>query len=932
VTEALKLQRERAKARARAQLALQKRDEEVTASDIAIGAVKGANTALLADFFGGLVDLGNILPMSPDLIELGKSAFNQLVRITEHHRGVPRDEMTPKYERTAREREFDRPFTEAPIAGRRQLRGMVADAGIGYRNRADIPRGQQIGAVGGEIFGGSIPFAAMPFAAAGRLGFGTLPRQQAQGVFAPIVQKAKDAPASFAKQEALAATLSGSGGSTAETIFPGNETAQLIGSVVAPLAPAVQLITKGPAAVRGVKRAIQAKLGGKEAAAAEEIQSLITSPGTRERLAQEIRQAGDDTPLTPGQITGDERLSGLERYLVDVDQRARGVYEKRLESAFLESRKKFNQIVATGDPQAIKQAAVGRVAAMNELLKRRVLQADEMLEAARDKTTSVSDRVELNTRGREILDESLLAARAEEENLWAPLPKKVTIDHLNTFNAYQAQKAELLPGQKMAPDIDNYIERLYGEAARGDRIIVSGDLLKLRSAIRFAQRNGNIVPVRSKALNEVVKGIDRDLAPVPGTEAAIAYTRNLNTVFFDEKSVVGKVLGQSKRGQPATPPETTLTSTLRPRERGMVNFRQLREAAGFGKIPEGQPGGVRMRETQEEFLKKMLEETSGYTGGVVRPERVDRFIQNNQDVLRELGLEEAFADTARAAAIVQRVQNVAKKAAIFADTKSFASKFIKGDIDKQIRGALIAPDKREVLVAIRNLAQRDGSGKAMAGVRHSLWQQMLDTATMSNGILSSRALREILDAPAVPLSKLPPGQDVSPTLRQELSRVGILNKNQNQSIDKLLEATDKFEFAINTSGVTPDFLENESALLELITRIAGANIGAMGAIASRTGSGLIAAHAGSRMLRENVINIPIFSLSPHLVEAMNNPKLMATLLEKPVSMGAKIARQRQLNAYLLAVGLQSSYDDEEESEPLRLTNTQPTIERQEEIR
>ena len=164
MTEALKLQRERAKARARAQLALQKRDEEVTASDIAIGAVKGANTALLADFFGGLVDLGNILPMSPDLIELGKSAFNQLVRITEHHRGVPRDEMTPKYERTAREREFDRPFTEAPIAGRRQLRGMVADAGIGYRNRADIPRGQQIGAVGGEIFGGSIPFAAMPFA------------------------------------------------------------------------------------------------------------------------------------------------------------------------------------------------------------------------------------------------------------------------------------------------------------------------------------------------------------------------------------------------------------------------------------------------------------------------------------------------------------------------------------------------------------------------------------------------------------------------------------------------------------------------------------------------------------------------------------------------------------------------------------------------
>jgi hypothetical protein len=910
MTEALELGRARARARARAQLALRERDEEVTASDIAIGAVKGANTALLADFLGGLVDLANRAPeiLNFDPIELGKSAFNQLVRLREHHAGVPRDEMTPEYEQNQYLKQLARPFTKAPIAGREQLRGAVADAGIGYRNRADLPRGQQIGAVGGELFGSSIPFAAMPFAAARRL----LPGQQPQGIFAPIVQKAKDAPVEFAKQEALAAALAGGGASTAEAIFPGDETARLIGSLVAPLMPAVQLITKGPAAVRGVKRAIQAKLGGKEEAAAAEVQRLIPSEGSRQRLAKEIRQAGDDTPLTPAQITGDERLSGLEKYLIGVSTKARGTYDRRLEDAFKELRKKFNQIVETGDPEAIRQAASARVAAMNDLLKKRVSQAGVMLEAAKDKTTSVSDRSELNTRAREILDESLLAARAEEQELWGPIPKNVETSFLGTFNAYQAQKAELLPKEKMAPKIDNYIEMLAREAERGDRIIVSGDLLRLRSAIRFAQRNQNIVPVRSKALNEVIKGIDQDLAAVPGTEVAIAYTRNLNTVFFDEKSVVGKVLGESKRGQPATPPETTLTSTLRPRERGMVNFRQLREAAGFGKIPEGQPGGVRMRETQEEFLKKMLEETSGYTRGVVSPERVNRFIQNNQDVLRELGLEEAFADTARATATVQRVQNIAKKAAIFADTKSFASKFMGNrDIDKQIRNALIAPDKREVLVAIRNLVQRDGSGKAMAGVRHSLWQQMLDTATMPNGILSSRALREILNAPAVPLSKLPPGQDVSPTLRQELSRVGILNKSQDKNIDTLLAAADKFENALNTSGITPDFLENESALLELITRITGANIGAMGAVAGRTGSGLILAATGSRVLREQVINIPKATVRQVLVEAMSNPKLMATLLEKPVSMGAKIARQRQLNAYLLAVGLQSSYDDEE---------------------
>ena len=232
------------------------------------------------------------------------------------------------------------------------------------------------------------------------------------------------------------------------------------------------------------------------------------------------------------------------------------------------------------------------------------------------------------------------------------------------------------------------------------------------------------------------------------------------------------------------------------------------------------------------------------------------------------------------------------------------------DIDKLIENALVAPNKRLEIRRLMKLAGRDRSGKAVAGLRYGLFQKILDAATAGE-MLSSRALNEVLNAPAVPLSAVPEGATM-PTLREALVQERLITPQQNENFDVLLGKLDSFESAVKTPGALNDVLDTEDAVFELLARILGANVGAMSGLSQATGAGLVVAHAGSREARRRLIKVPRFKVKSVMVEAMFNPKLMAKLLEMPVGVRAKEARQRQINAFLLAAGLRTSQDEETE--------------------
>ena len=927
------------------------RSQPLSASQAAGAAGAGVNVGL-ADFVGSAVDLVNQIPTivsRADPAELARKAVYNIANIQNRpenpniigsaFRNV-REQITgvPAEPRKEFEGQPLAPaMSQNPVGGRQQLRGLLAAGNIGYRDISDVPFNQRAFARAGEVVGSSLPIAALPFAGqASRLVPTIAPRaapavetQRATGMFAPFVQKAANQPGRFAAMEALSTALSGAGAGGAETIFPGSDVARITGSVAAPLAPAVTALRNAPALVRGAADAVRTQFGraGREAAAADELARIVPDPLDRTRLAEEIKSSDlvdSGVPITPGQITGDPELTALERLLVRLDERTPDGGQGKLEAVLLAQRQRFNAIVAEGDPRAIQEAAQARVDMFNSVLNSRTAQAKEMLEKAADKTTTSADRTELNLSARQILDDVKKAANDTEDQLWNTVPRDVESAPLSTVISYEKNAAEFLPGENPFGVISTAVRGLKRRQAKLDKWtkdkaagkevankrpppVLSGDLLRLRNRTRALQRNPQTDPDTKRRLSTVVEGIDQDLADMGISEAtaAIRFTKNKNLTFGE--GIVGKTLATSGRGVPKIPAQVTLTAARANREKGDVNFQELREAAGFNAVNTKSLGGVEMEALQKEFLRKMASETAGMAGDV-NLRNLRTFISRNEEAIRSLGLTDVFSDTATAAAVAQRVLNKVKKYGPGSgrQQKSFASRAVKMDINQAVKQILVSPDKGRELQKYLNLVRgrKGGSREAFEGLRYAVYQQILDSATTSKGMLSARALNAILDAPASSYTLGP-----SRTLRSELTRQGILTADQNKGLDALIVQARKLENSVNSGTIGEDLAANESGMFELLARVVGASQGRRLGAAFGVGGTLQAPSAGARAAVKNLIQLPKAKTQQVLVEAIRNPKLMAALLEKTVDISGRIAKQRQINAYLIAAGLLTAADE-----------------------
>ena len=98
-------------------------------------------------------------------------------------------------------------------------------------------------------------------------------------------------------------------------------------------------------------------------------------------------------------------------------------------------------------------------------------------------------------------------------------------------------------------------------------------------------------------------------------------------------------------------------------------------------------------------------------------------------------------------------------------------------------------------------------------------------------------------------------------------------------------------------------LGGEDIFFDLLLRIGGATVGGNSVIGNATGTPLVAAGAGVRASQKLFDKMPKMRVKSVLAEAINDPKLMATLLEKPTTVKAKAARDKRLYAALLQAGL-----------------------------
>ena len=849
--------------------------------------VKGINTGLLADMGGLAVDIMNNVPKI--VVGAAKQLFPKTIFPKTFKEDVKDINVGTITELLG--------GTPDAIGGSRSIRKGLAATNLGYENLSDLAPSERPYAVAGEVIGQSLPIAAAPVRAAATLKQG----ETAKGIFAPIVQAAKETPKRFIGTEAGLTGLSAGGGATAEVLAPGDQTARMIGELVGPNLPTVTAVRFLPSALRQAKTAVKSAIPGDKflkEEAAQVVQSNITDP---EKVAVALDEPVSKT-LTSGQLTGDPNLLAIENKLIESSQKVKGRAGEQIKLAYKDFNKKYNQIIETGDIDSIKEAARIKLDIVNKTLDDQVEQAKNLVESKASRTFATDlDRENINKKARQILLQANDDARKTETQLWNKIDKDIKITATDLEDTIKAEKNNLLAGQKL----DNVFEAYLKKLDKNKELSV-GELNKIRSRALEINRDLSFQGNFSKArpYKNLAQAALKDLEKVDGlanksveTWGSLArkYSRRYNEVF--QRPVVKNIL---QRGPKGAREELTFDAALAPKVKGKINLRDLREAAGietgnfkkdkFISNNQSQKRASELELLQNDLLRILAGETSNFDNSI-NVNNLQRFIDRYEPALKEANLYDTLIDLNQGQRTASEIiKTTDKTKAAFA--KNMTSKVLGGNINTITESILKSPTPTS---ALRELVKVT-SNRGRQGLQYTIMQSLLKLGTVSRGnefIISGTRLNQILNKPT----------ETGRTLGETLVDTGALNKNQKNSLDELVNKSTTFENAVLNQSNLDDLLGAESPIFNLFQRVLGSNIGAAGAVGQVSGSPLVAAAAGSKATQAILGKMPRAKVQQILVEAMFNPELMQELLRKPITPKQVLQQKRQINAYLIAAGI-----------------------------
>lgn len=841
--------------------------------------VKGVNTGLLADMGGLAVDIMNNVPKI--VVGAAKQLFPKTIFPKTYKEDIKDIQTKTLTEMLG--------GTPDAIGGSRSIRKGLAATNLGYENLSDLAPSERPYAVAGEVIGQSLPIAAAPIRAAATLKQG----ETAKGIFAPIVQAAKETPKRFIATEAGLSGLSAGGAATAEVLAPGNPTARMIGELVGPNLPTVTAARFLPSALRQAKTAVKSAIPGDrflKEEAAQVVQSKITDP---EKVAVALDEPVSKT-LTSGQLTGDPNLLAIENKLIESSQKVKGRAGEQIKSSYKDFNKKYNQIIETGDVDSIKEAAQIKLDIVNKTLDDQVEQAKNLVESKASRTfTTDLDRENINKRARQILLQANDDARKTETQLWNKIDKDIKITATNLEDTIKAQKNNLLEGQ----NLDNVFEAYLKKLDKNKELSV-GELNKIRSRALEINRDLSFQGNFSKArpYKNLAQAALKDLEKVDGlanksveTWGSLArkYSRRYNEVF--QRPVVKNIL---QRGPKGAREELTFDAALAPKVKGKINLKDLREAAGLPvtNTSISSKRATEIESLQNDLLRILAGETSNFDNSI-NVNNLQRFIDRYEPSLKEANLYDTLIDLNQGQRTASEIiKTTDKTKAAFA--KNMTSKVLGGNINTITENVLKSPTPTGALQELVKVT----SNRGRQGLQYTIMQSLLKLGTVSRGnefIISGTRLNQILNKPT----------ETGISLGETLVNTGALNTNQKNNLDELVNKSTVFENAVINKSNLDDLLGAESPIFNLFQRVLGSNIGAAGAVGQVSGSPLVAAAAGSKATQAILGKMPRAKVQQILVEAMFNPELMQELLRKPITPKQVLQQKRQINAYLLAAGI-----------------------------
>jgi hypothetical protein len=619
------------------------------------------------------------------------------------------------------------------------------------------------------------------------------------------------------------------------------------------------------------------------------------------RLAAEFRRDMHESMIANRVINGERRA-------------AEKIANIKVDNA--STRREVGDIVRTSVDEALSDAR-----AYESALWRRAEQSRQVRGAFRQRATGQRADIETPNLAEEFLD---IASTITPERFDA-LPKQVR-DVMSRLGVTKEHIALYTEGRNSPAFFEtgvvpfNYRPGELKPTTPQDLIAIRGDLLELarKATVAGDSREANFY---SRMAQAAYDDIDKGLVG-PEYDEARSFSRTLNDYFT--RSYASDVLSQTRKGK-QLPPEILVQKAFGANaDLTSLRMEQIEDAVGmmaaeFDEVvkrygadsvqadlmrdaAEASRGRiVSVRDAHDKVLRvaaNKLMKTDPATGQTrIDPMQLQKFVDENQKMLRHVGLYDDMTDVVRAETALRNIaaknnyveRNIRKQMAF---AKVLGEESATDAVARVFRGKSPATDLRR----IATMAKRYSQGAA-DGLKSTIFDYAFTKAGGANNF-SPQAFDDAFFAP------ISPGL---PSVFQVLQVEGIMSTAEGQNLRKLMRPMELVERAMGNQQQLDELLTGADAATELALRIVGAKAGTT--VSGQGSQSLIAASAGSKYLRQLFDKAPTMMTRGIIEEASKDPKLMAELLKRGKSVGAKDlkafeeGRLARLNSYLIGLGL-----------------------------
>ncbi len=795
-----------------------------------------------------------------------------------------------------------------------------------------LPEEERPAAFAGEVVGGSLAPAAVPFRLAKQgVEFGTSFLGKLGN---NIIRAARDKPAQVLLLEGTSIGFGAGAEAIAESVAPGETAVRVVSGAGASVFNIPRIVTGavefgGQAFSQVMKKLTQS---GRETATSRQLIAIIEGAGGDPLvIAEMIERTGLSSieGLTLAQRTGNEIIASMEADVARLSPAFSAEARKSAEDGIAALSSMILALRGTGDPTLLVEAAKMRQAQFDALLASRISVTQDIAVTAAAKVTqdTPAARSELSRIANEAFGTALRSARNEESKIWAIVDRGLEAGSGNfTRRLKSIQATDLLP-----EDFEALPAVIQGFAKRmGDSggVTSSGELILLRSSLLEKSRTlaaaGDLKAARVVGILADAALDDLDIA-FKGPNQGALRTLGIDAEAYDTARSFTAALkdtfnatfaGKATLGRNPPPPEVLMKQALSTgQELGNQRFAELKEAVNF--LPLRNLGGDEaiqnvdaMIDAQQRFIRLAADQSSDPRTGAVNAKALQKFIKNSEELLNQFPphLIADLRDAAASQVALKDMENAAKGIARIVSRKAaFETVAGIGNAVEAVSRIVRGQNPTKELDQLARLAKNAGA-EEMDGLRATLWDFARSKATGAGGELSIAKFRSALFEP------LRPGER---SLAEIMRRNGILSPAQIAKTEELFTEIDKISTAMATPAGLENLIDVPGQLMDFLVTIgatkAQAQFSRLVPGPSTPGGGIAAAGRAASAARNVFGKVPAAKMFNVLQEAFRNPEFMTMLLRRTATPEESIKLSLQINSYLWQSGLTALVPDEQEA-------------------